>query len=82
MTGFPPRSLDRAIPHNEHGPMGKEMKMATLYMETTRIKPERTISEIEKILSSYGAKQILKEYDNGEIQSLKFLYSNGNIDIP
>jgi len=31
---------------------------------STSIKPEKTIMEIEKMLSEFGAKKIMKEYDN------------------
>jgi hypothetical protein len=46
--------------------------MPTLFMETTNIAPEKTISEIESVLARYGATAISKEYVKGEIEALSF----------
>jgi len=51
---------------------------------TTQISVEKTIGEIEGLLSRYGAKKILKEYDdNQNIQYLTFMikFNNGYIPI-
>ena len=39
---------------------------------TSTIKPEKTIMEIEQILAKFGAKAILKEYDDGNVSSISF----------
>lgn len=51
---------------------------------TTTIAVEKTIAEIEVLLTRYGARKILKEYDsNGEITYLTFMaeYMNGFVPI-
>ena len=51
---------------------------------TTTISVEKTISEIETLLTRYGAKKILKEYDdNGHITHLTFMvkFKGGFIPI-
>jgi hypothetical protein len=37
--------------------------MKTLFMETTKIEPEQTVTEIQKILGQYGAGGVMTEYD-------------------
>lgn len=46
----------------------------TLYMETTRIAAERTVSEIQQLLSKYGAKAILMEYEGCQVSAVSFQY--------
>jgi len=54
----------------------------TLYMETTKIATERTVAEIQKVLSQYGAQRIMTEYDNGEVVSLSFEILVNNVELP
>lgn len=50
---------------------------------TTTIKPEKTIAEIEKMLSEYGATQILKKYDEkGRPISMAFMINTKRGEIP
>jgi len=46
--------------------------MKTLFMETTKIEPSQTVSEIQKILGKYGASAIMIEYQNGEVSAVSF----------
>lgn len=46
--------------------------MPTLFMETTRINPERTISEIQSVLMAHGASSIMMEYKNKQSHALSF----------
>lgn len=46
----------------------------TMFMETTRIKPEQTTSEIQSILAKYGAGAILFEFDGCKISAISFKY--------
>lgn len=54
----------------------------TLFMETTRINPERTVSEIQSILSKHQAKAILLEYENMQVTAVSFQYAVGDQSIP
>lgn len=54
----------------------------TVFMETTRIAPERTVSEIQQILSRYGANAILLEYDAMQISAVSFKCTVEQQDIP
>lgn len=40
---------------------------------TTSVSVERTISEIEQLLARYGARRILKDYDENGISALSFM---------
>ena len=62
--------------------MDKEDKMAILNY-TTKIPVEKTVSEIEKMLSESGAQKILKEYDDGNVESISFVINteNGNLSF-
>lgn len=44
----------------------------TLFTYTTTIDPEKTIAEIEQMLSAHGAESIMKNYDGGNVVSLSF----------
>ena len=45
----------------------------TLYMETTKKKPEETISEIQSVLKKFGVRNVLIDYDdNGEVEGVSF----------
>ncbi|MFA5499463.1 MAG: hypothetical protein WC404_00110 [Candidatus Omnitrophota bacterium] len=46
--------------------------MKTLFMETTKIAPEITVSQIQAILGRYGAKAIMTEYENREVSAVSF----------
>lgn len=46
--------------------------MKTLFMETTKIEPSQTVSEIQKILGKYGASSIRTDYENGEVIAILF----------
>lgn len=39
--------------------------MSAIHMETTQISPEKTIGEIQKLLSKAGAKKVITEYEVG-----------------
>src|ERR1700722_5703763 len=54
----------------------------TLFMETTEIAPEKTITEIEAVLIQYGANAVLKEYMDGAIEAVSFRIKVGTSDIP
>lgn len=54
----------------------------TLFMETTRIAPERTVSEIQGILAKHGAKAILLEYEGCKVSAVSFQYAVGEQLIP
>jgi hypothetical protein len=49
---------------------------------TTKISVEKTMMEIEKILSKYGATHIFKMYENGVPIALAFKCEVGNQSIP
>lgn len=42
---------------------------------TTTVAASRTIDEIEKLLAKYGAKNVSKEFDNGEVVAVLFTLS-------
>ncbi len=55
----------------------------TLFMETTDISPERTVQEIQKLLGSNGARQVMMEYDGvGGVSAVAFTYRVGANDTP
>lgn len=54
----------------------------TLYMETTRINAERTVSEIQQILSKYGASAVLLEYEACKVSAVSFQHQVENQKIP
>lgn len=58
------------------------MTSKTLFMETTEINPERTISEIEAVLIDNGCNAVLKEYHGGVIDAVSFRINVGGRDIP
>ena len=57
-------------------------KINRLYMETTKISAEQTVTEIQKVLGKYGAGKILTEYKDGEIIAVSFSVNISNNDIP
>lgn len=54
----------------------------TMFMETTRIAPERTVNEIQQVLSSHGANAILFEYEAMAVSAVSFKYAVDGQDIP
>lgn len=40
---------------------------------TTKIDPDKTIGEISRMLSKFGATRIITDYQNGEVASLQFM---------
>lgn len=56
--------------------------MKTLFMETTKIDPARTVAEIQKILMECGALSILTEMEHGKISAVSFKYQVGDRAIP
>lgn len=50
----------------------------TLFMETTKIEPSKTVFEIQRALGEYGATAILTEYEGREVSALSFkIFANG-----
>jgi len=56
--------------------------MKTLFMETTKIEPEQTVTEIQRILGKYGASAVMTEYEKGEIVSVTFKIKLGERWLP
>lgn len=54
----------------------------TLFMETTRISPEKTVSEIQAVLSANGANAILLDFDLCKVSAVSFKYRVGENEIP
>lgn len=47
--------------------------MKALFMESTKITPERTISQIQELLSRHGVKHVMMQYDgSGNISAMSF----------
>ena len=44
----------------------------SLFMESTKISPEQTVTEIQRCLGRYGARSILVEYEDGEVDAVSF----------
>lgn len=55
----------------------------TLFMETTRIAAERTVSEIQSVLAENGAFQVLLEFDERrKVSALSFRVMVKDKDVP
>ena len=54
----------------------------TLFMETTQINAERTVNEIQGILSGHGATQILLDFVGKNVESVSFKYEVSGQMIP
>lgn len=54
----------------------------TLFMETTRINSQRTVSEIQGILSEHGACQILLDFEGKDVSAVSFRYKVGENNVP
>ncbi len=49
------------------------MSKRTIFMETTSIKPKKTIAEIQMVLRDYGTRQIMTDYNiDGSVASVSF----------
>lgn len=58
-------------------------EIITLWMETTKISPEKTITEIQKLLSKYGMGQMQMRFDpQGNVESVYFTLRIENKEIP
>jgi len=60
----------------------RKRKPETLFMETTKIEPEQTVTEIQQVLGKYGAGAILTEYDKGQITGVAFKINVNGKEIP
>lgn len=54
----------------------------TIKSFSTNINPDRTIMEIEKILSRFGAKAILKDYEGSSVKAISFYLEHEDQRIP
>lgn len=54
----------------------------TIFMETTRIAAERTVSEIQQILAKHGASSILLDYEAMHVSAVSFKYDVTGNKIP
>lgn len=61
---------------------GDKVVSQTMFMETTQISPETTVSQIQKLLMEKGASAILTEMENGNISAVSFKYKVGENHIP
>lgn len=53
-----------------------------MYMETTKISPERTAGEIQALLAKAGADQIATSYEAGEISGLRWTMKINGRSVP
>ncbi len=53
-----------------------------LYMETTRIQPQKTAMEIQVLLSRLGATQIVHDLRDGELIGIRWTIEQGGVTIP
>lgn len=53
------------------------MSVKTLFMETTKIRPETTAGDLLTLLVSCGASQISMEYAGGKVIGMRFLLNVG-----
>ena len=56
--------------------------MKTLFMETTKIEPEQTVAQIQRVLGQYGAGGVMTEYEKGEVVGVAFKIKIAGKDIP
>ena len=56
--------------------------MKNLANYSSQASPIKSVNDIEKILVEYGAKQVLKEYENGEIIGISFVIKTSQGDLP
>lgn len=53
-----------------------------IYMGSTKIEPEKTVSEIMKLLSRQHVKRIMTIYEDGQIIGLTFSITHGQDELP
>lgn len=53
-----------------------------LFMETTKISPEQTVAQIQRILGKYGVSAIQTEYEGGKVKTVFFKIKIGDYHIP
>lgn len=53
-----------------------------LFMETTKIEPEQTVAQIQRVLGQYGVSAIQTEYDKGEVKAVFFKIKIADKDVP
>jgi len=59
------------------------MTKRTIFMETTSIKPEKTIAEIQMVLREYGVRQIMTDYDlDGNVATVSFTMEIDSALVP
>lgn len=58
------------------------MNKKAMFMETTSIKPEKTLGEIQGELVDYGAESFFIDYINKEINSIQFKYNGIAYKLP
>jgi len=58
------------------------MKNHKIFMETTKISTDQTVSQIQRILGFYKASAILIEYENSEVSSISFKIKIEKAEIP
>ncbi len=56
--------------------------MKTLFMETTKISPQKTVGEIQEVLGKYGASAIRTDYENGQVIGVSFTIDINRNQIP
>lgn len=54
----------------------------SLFMETTKIEPEQTVAQIQRVLGQYGVSAIQTEYDKGEVMAVFFKIKIGDQNVP
>ncbi|MCX5713034.1 MAG: hypothetical protein NTY47_08305, partial [Candidatus Omnitrophica bacterium] len=57
-------------------------RMKTLFMETTKIEPQDTVAQIQRVLGQYGVGAVMTEYDKGEVVALTFKIKMGDHYLP
>lgn len=56
--------------------------LKTIYMETTKISPEKTAAEIQNKLKDYGLTKFMFDYDKGDIVGCVFSIKISGKDVP
>ena len=51
-------------------------------MEYTKIEPEQTVADIQRVLGKYGASAILTQYNGGEVTAVSFEVHVGEKRVP
>jgi hypothetical protein len=58
------------------------VKKKKLFMGTTAINEERTISQIQAVLSNYGVTAVLTDYKEGRIEAMAFKINGVPFSLP